>query len=567
MSILCIGLLMQSQAHAQFREEMGTLETMYEGRARAVLNTVLRPFEYSVVVAVDIERDEARLSKIQEEYGKNFLPGMPEAGSLETMPVSNQLYDLKNRVDIHLILATTIPKEKEETLKALLKIKLHLDEQNGDSLTVARTTFPTLKEEPPADKLPEFSWKMWSLILILALLVLAGLLLYLYKRQNQKQEETKEKPFEEKATDLEAGKAEKPATTDLALEIDPSELLYEQKKQLLSFTSQYPEATLRALTDYFQKGHEQDILLMCESFGWELSKKLFSGFSARIWGKMGHMLITREKVPSTAEFQKALQNCYRIVLARYLEMGEQDQTDAFGFVWKLSANDRRKLLEGESAFNLALMCVNADRDQMGELLNSISEDLQEAVTIQIARLHVVPQESIRNSSELLTKKLKTIQEHPEVRLDGSSLAADLLRSLSPEKELQLFEKLRFENPADAERVRRTYLLYPDMVHVPAELITEMGAMLDVNIFANALRSGYPEVKQYILKCLPPKRSKMVERDLELEMLHFTSKDAAKAQREISKLAMSLLMAKGLSLDQLLPRTDSLDETKLGASVA
>ncbi|RYZ64815.1 MAG: hypothetical protein EOP09_15330 [Proteobacteria bacterium] len=152
-------------------------------------------------------------------------------------------------------------------------------------------------------------------------------------------------------------------------------------------------------------------------------------------------------------------------------------------------------------------------------------------------------------------------------MDGSSLAAELLRSLSPEKELQLFEKLRFENPADAERVRRAYLLYPDMSFVPGEIIAEMGAMLDVSVFAHALRGGYPEAAQHILKCLPPKRSKMVERDLELEMVHFTTKDAAKAQREVAKLAFSLMTAKGLTLDQILPAMEPAKPSAFREKVA
>jgi flagellar motor switch protein FliG len=556
-----IVLVLTPPAFSQFREEMAVLETHYENRARTVLNTVLRPFEYSLVVAVQIEKDEPRLNKIQEEYEKNYLPGMPGTGSFDSLPITNQIHELKSRVDIHLVLAPTVSKEKEDTVRSLLKIKLHLDEQAGDSITVARSPLPIeVPQEDLPSKLPELSWKMWALILILALLGLAGLMLYLSRRNEKSKEKgltsPSEIPKEEKPPQTSAVESAEAAQDEEDVQkIDPSELLYEQKRQMLSFASQYPEATVRALSEHFAKSHERDILLMCESFGWELSKKLFAGFSPRLWGRLGHLIITRDKAPSSKDYQKALETCYRVVLARYLELGERDQSNPFGFVWKLNSNDRAKLLGNESPFSLALICVNSNKDQMTELLDSVPEDLQEAITLQIAQLQSVAQDSIRASCDILLKKLKTIQENPEMRTEGPALAAELLRALPAEKELQFFEKLRLENPRDAESVRRALLMYPDLVHVPSDIINEMGAMIDVKVFANALRLGYPEVKTHILRSLPPKRAAMVEMDLSLKVEHFTIKDSAKAQRELAKSAMTMLRARGLELGQVLPKDD------------
>lgn len=539
-------------ASAQFREEMATLETMYEARARTVVNTVLRPYEYSLVVAVDIDRDEARLAKIQEEFEKDLLPGMPGGLNAENPAIANQLYELKNKIDIHLVLSNKITKEKEETISSLLKMKLHLDDKNGDTLTIARSDLPSAFEEDTASKLPELSWKMWGMLTALLLLALSGLFYYFSKKQKiDSKKSPVEKPKDEEAV---AAKAEEPkqkeAQEPTSPALDPSELMFEQKQQILSLASQYPEATVQSLSDHFQKGNESDVLIMCEAFGWELSKKIFSGFSPRIWGRMGHLIVTKPKQSTIAEAKNALENCNKVILKKFLELGDTDLKNPFGFFWKLDAYDRTKLMDHESATNIAMICAQGNRDQVAELMESLDPVTQEAVAICISRLENFNEQQVKAVHETLVRKLKIIKENPETKANGIELVANLLRSLPAEKESAFFEKIRLENPLDAEKIRRTILLYQDIKHVPAEVVSEMSALLDLNVLVSALRKNFPDVREFILNSLPPKKSYMIKRDLEMDVL-ISDKQVALSQREIVKTISSLLKSKNIELVQLL----------------
>lgn len=544
--------LMCFTVQAQFREEMATLETMYEARARSVVNTVLHPYEYSLVVAVDIDRDESRLAKIQEEFEKDLLPGMPGGLNSENPAIANQLYELKNKIDIHLVLANKITKEKEDTVSSLLKMKLHLDDKNGDTLTIARSDLPVATPEENASKLPELSWKMWGMLTALLMLVLSGLFYYFSKKQDPKENEQSEKtPENEKKiedpvhqpTEVNSKKHDLPS-------LDPSEMMFEQKQQILSLSTKYPEATVNALNDHFQKGHEKDILLMCEAFGWELSKKIFSGFSPRVWGRMGHLVIMKQNHASAAELSKALDQCGKVILKKFLEIGDTDTKNPFGFVWKLDSYDRKKLLANESAPNIALICVHGDSEQVSGLMESLDSVMQEAVTICISRLQNYNEQQIKAVNESLARKLKVIQANPETVANGIELVAELLRSLPAEKEHSFFEKIMIENSQDAEKIRRTVLMYFDIQHIPADVISEMSGLLELNVIVTALRKNFPEVRQHILKSLPPKKSYMIARDLELDVL-ISDKQVALSQREIAKTISALLKAKNIELVQLL----------------
>jgi len=79
--LISLGLLLSTlSAKAQYIEEMGSLESLYEIRARAVLNTILRPTDYTLVVSVELDRDEKKLKEFHDESGVQFLPGMPIDG-------------------------------------------------------------------------------------------------------------------------------------------------------------------------------------------------------------------------------------------------------------------------------------------------------------------------------------------------------------------------------------------------------------------------------------------------------------------------------------------------------
>lgn len=538
-------------AQSQFREEMATLETMYEERARSVVNTVLRPNEYSLVVAVDIDRDESRLAKIQEEFEKDLLPGMPGGLNSENPAIANQLYELKNKIDIHLVLSNKITKEKEETISSLLKMKLHLDDKNGDTLVIARSDLPTAMAEENASKLPELSWKMWGMLSALLLLVLSGLFYYLSKKQDPKKNINPEKePVQEKKSESNEKKQQMESPKSELPTIDPSEVMFEQKQQILSLSTKYPEATINSLNDHFQKGNEKDILLMCEAFGWELSKKIFSGFSPRVWGRMGHLVLQKKNTATIDEMSRAMENCSKVILKKFLEIGDADTKNPFGFIWKLNSYDRSKLLANESATNIALICAHGDSEQVSELMESLEPVMQEAVTISISRLQNYNDQQIKSVNDSLIRKLKVIQSNPETRANGIELVADLLRSLPAEKEQSFFEKIIFENPSDGEKIRRTMLTYSDIQFVPAEVISEMSALLELNIVVTALRKNFPAVREYILQSLPPKKSYMIARDLELSVL-VSDKQIAMSQREIVKTISALLKARNIELVQLL----------------
>lgn len=551
-----LAFLFGIEGQAQFREENSVLEQMYESRASEALKAILLPREFSVVVGVDIDQDEQRLSELEQELEKNNLPGMPGALNFDTLPITNKLYNLKQKVSIHVILGDTVGKDKEETVKSLLKVKLHLEDGAGDQILITRSKLPLDSSDAPVKKIPELSWKMWMLVLILALISLAGIIALVNRRREMSR-------AQEPNEDLNVPKEEKPAeaTKDMVAAEKVNENaeahhnnedleVFEFKQKILTIAHQFPEASTRAMSDYFSAGHEEQVLFFMEDFGWELSKKLFSGLSPRIWGRLGYMFKSRTTPVSVKQYRAAIEDVFRHLMARFLELGSEDAKNPFAFIFKLNEQEKQRLLKNESASHLALICLHAENDQLGEIYDLLDRNTQEAVTLHLAKIENLPEEMIQAAVESLRLKLKAIQEHPEVKTDGPLFVAQLLRKLDAEKEFVIFEKMVAEHPDEAEKIRAMQLMYMDIDRVPQDIVAEAATFIEMNILVESLFHGYPNIREFILRSLPTKKARMVEKDLELPGFEVSPQQGAQAKRQLVHAVEKVMKSRNLTVQNL-----------------
>lgn len=561
--LLTLSLLGQivfwsANTHAQYREESSAIEQVYESRARTAIETILLPKDYSVVVGVDIDTDEQRLAELEQEVEKNNLPGMPGAMSLDTMPITNKLLNLKQKVHIHVILNETIGKDKEETVKSLLKMKLHLDEATGDRIEVTRSSLPMDNYEAPVRKIPELSWKMWMLVLIVSLVALASVIFFFNRRREILRKQEFEKAPEQKP------ETDKPETENKELVAEgassPLDLAstkndedveaFEMKQKILTIAHQFPEASTRALSDYFSAGHEEQVLLFMEEFGWELSKKLFASLSPRIWGRLGFIYKNRTVQASPTQYRTALEDVYRHLMARFLELGTEDAKNPFAFIFKLGEQEKQRLLKGESPAHLALICLHAEADQLGEIYDMLDRSTQEAVTLHLAKVESLPAEIIDAAVDSLRNKLKAIQDSPEVKADGALFVSQLLRKLDAEKEFMIFDKMVVDHPVEADKIRSMQLMYMDVDKVPQDIVAEAATFLELNVLVEGLFFGYPEVRAYILKALPVKKARMIEKDIELPGFDVPMAQGAQAKRQIVFAIEKVMKARNMTMQSL-----------------
>ncbi|MBL7671890.1 MAG: hypothetical protein JNM39_15490 [Bdellovibrionaceae bacterium] len=568
-----------AQAQSTYREESGVLEQIYESRVRSALNNVFRPNEYSVVVSVDINQDQKALDALETQMENMNLPGVAGLVLPENMGMSNKLHGLRNKIAVQLLIDDAVSKEKEEAAKALIQMRLHMDESAGDIVTVSRAVLIPKEKLPEPDLLPELSWRMWALVIIVSLLAL-GLLVFAI--QKRKELNLNSKLNTQKAPDHSPSQPDQSASQSAVLsparrldvieeatvaptsETDRDLVeLYERKKSLVRIAQRFPEAASKSLEEQFEKGHQNHVVTVLDHLGWEESKELFRGMSHRIWSKIGSLMVTLATKPTTKEVLASFEHCQKNVVARYLELTEGDLDNPFSFIAKIPQEDLKNIIQKESPQDLAVICAYLESSEKSSLLEALSEDLQQATLIQLTKVREIDYEKVKKLSEQMKARFRTLKESPTRTLGGVSFLIDLLQQLDVQSEFNFLQKLSIDNPVEYENLRNVYLVFSDLIHVPVDILTESFSAIDMKILTASLFDASSEVRFHCLKALPEKRAKMIEKDLSY-IKEQPKKVSLSTQRLIRQAVNATLLMEGKTISQLMSQNAKDDSSFVAA---
>jgi len=571
--IFHLGILSEALGQSAYSEETGTLESIYESRARAVLNTLLRPQEYTLIISADLEKDEAKMKAYREKLELEYLPGLPMPGDPTLKPATNSLHEMKSKVTVHLVLSPEVTADKETILKTILANKLHLDEGNGDSIHISRAPFPAdpKAESPPPSIFPEFTWKTWSLILLLALLLLAGIVYYASKRSQNKDREQNRNPLPEPAVFTPSTQAPSPLAFqgDSSVEELPgqgiaTEDLEREKDCILNLATQYPQICSNIAVALIEKAQEKDLLIVFNHLGWDLAKKLMSEIPPRAWARLGQKLRLKTARPTIEELFKSLSEIHKELLAGVLESGAlSDEKNPFAFLTKATPAERLQILKDESATNLAVISFFMNPQELNETLQVLPSDLQIQVTTAMSRLQTLPDAVIKSLSQQIFSKLIHFRKEPTTSIDGAAIAGRTLRAMSPEREFEVYSHMQDSNPDEAEKIRRLYLQFSDLPLFPKDAVALALGESEIEVLVKAFKNQKEDFLAALLSLLPPKRANMVRRDLESPAIQSTTTEQWTARRFLVLKIEEYFNKQGFSIKSI---WEQIESEKLGAGL-
>lgn len=557
-------------AQSSYSEETGTLESIYESRARAALNTLLRPEEYTLIISAELEKDEFKLQAYREKLELEYLPGLPVPGDASLKPATNNLHEMKSRVTVNLVLSPEVPAEKETVLKTILINKLHLDETNGDVISIARAPFPKdPKPEPqPPSIFPELTWKTWALIVLLALIALAGLMYYVSKKSQidsteEERDEPQEKLREEPTTALEALPPAKHEPLPEVVAISEKDLEHE-RDCILNLATQYPQICARVAVTMIENERTDQLIIVFNDIGWDLSKKIMSEIPPRAWARMGHKVRQHQHKPNGDELFQALTETHKEFLAGVLESGAlSDEQNPFAFLAKATASERYEVLRGESATNLAVLSFFLNAEEIRDIFERLEPEMQAQVTSAMSRLQSLPDAILKKLSNHLLMKLTNFRKEPVTTVDGAGVAGKTLRAMSPDKEAEVFASLMDSNPDEAEKIRRIYLQFVDLPVLPKDAVALALSETEVGDVAQAFKDQPKTFVEGLLKLVPPKRANMIRRDLESPNNVADSAQQWAARRRLVLRIENYFKQQGFTIKNIWDQIDRSNETTQG----
>jgi flagellar motor switch protein FliG len=568
--IIVLSLLLSALvARAQYIEEIGSLESLYEVRARSVLNTILRPTEYTLVVSVELDRDEKKLKEFHEEAELQYLPGMPMMGDVPVAPMAaNKLHEMKAKTDISVVLSRNVSPEVEKVIRDLLVSKLHLDSTAGDAVNIRRIELPMdPKVQEPPKQLPELTWKTWVLIVILSLLALAGLMFAVWRRSKNADpkkdikenheyvHEPEEKP--EPKPDVLPAAANGPPAAVAAATAKPDEMVWDMdlesvRQHVIQIGTQYPQMASRAIAEYCLEGAEENTTYLMDFIGWDTAKHLFTEIPAMAWGRMGRSVKERSGDPLPAQIEKGVRETYRALLAAYIEHEMvEDEAGPFNFVLKLRDEQRTQILEKESAKNIAILCLHAPSEVTAGILGTLDGDKKIRVMGELSRIEKIPHDVLQSVIQAFKQRVSEIRLKPEPKVDGATVLSKVVRGMSPEEEMNILTLFAAENPSELERVRRSILIFEDVSLVPKDILSEVLGLFEVESLYGAFFRCQRPLVNAALSALPEKKAMILERELSDMAMIPSQKVTAETRRKICLQIETILEYRSITMTDLI----------------
>jgi len=519
-----------AQDAAGFREETSTLENLYQEKVRTILNNLMAPEDYTLVISATLKNDDEKLKEYNDAVEKKFLPGLIMTDPMGFSDAHNILFDLKQKVEIQVVLSDTVPADRDAIVKDILKNKLHLSEEAGDTITVVRAlrnAESSAHSNPP--KLPELSAKMIAFWIIVCMMLLTGIIFWLQRRKEKKKEEERA----EQAIKIEQAQAQEDEETKKQDDADKaaasaeegaSELTEEEKVELDVRTRHFRTELLKLANDYTQivamageefvtLGKVKEAVIFMESIGWDESKKIFNDSGSRFWTKIGAALREREEEPGELEIFNAVEAFYRFALSFVLERTAKEGENPFSFIFQLTDHQRKDLLNQERPENIALIGVYCNGSQMGELLHGLESQKQNDVLLHLTRIKQLPESEIRASADKLLMRLERVKKAPSVYADGPMLAADFLRSLPASREEELVQYLLNDHPGEGEKLRKVRVMFQDIPTYPHEIVKKVIETFESEDIQRALVGYDATFAETFLSLLPTKKALMIQNDL------------------------------------------------------
>ncbi|QLY24800.1 hypothetical protein [Bdellovibrio sp. KM01] len=565
---LVLALVLSSLVvKAQYIEEIGSLESLYEVRARSVLNTILRPTEYTLVVSVELDRDEKKLKEFHEEAELQYLPGMPMMGDVPVAPMAaNKLHEMKAKTDISVVLSRNVSPEVEKVIRDLLVSKLHLDSTAGDAVNIRRIELPMdPKVQEPPKQLPELTWKTWVLVVILSLLAVAGLMFAVWRRSKNADAKKDIKENHEYIHEPDDKPDSKPevvppvvsAPADPVVAAKSEEMVWDMdlesvRQHVIQIGTQYPQMASRAIAEYCLQGAEENTTYLMDFIGWDTAKHLFTEIPAMAWARMGRSVKERSGDPLPAQIEKGVRETYRALLASYIEheMAE-DEAGPFNFVLKLRDDQRTQILEKESAKNIAILCLHAPSEVTAGILATLEGDKKIRVMGELSRIEKIPHDVLQSVIQAFKQRVSEIRLKPEPRVDGATVLSKVIRGMSPEEEMNILTLFAVENPAELERVRRSILIFEDVALVPGDILSEVLGLFEVEMLYGAFFRCQRPVINAALSALPEKKAMILERELSDMAMIPSQKITAETRRKICLQIETILEYRSITMTDLI----------------
>lgn len=216
--------------------------------------------------------------------------------------------------------------------------------------------------------------------------------------------------------------------------------------------------------------------------------------------------ITTNKIedfePFGAENQRVIERMRSDLAVLASEVVLRDRPDPLNFLRRLSDDEIRNLLDGETEETVALVASQLPAHRLQKFYDSVPPESVKAIVSKLSSLKSASVRDFESLQALLNNKIQMLSNNlvneKELMV---SIQSTITALASPTLQYELANSLKVENPRVYEKVRPTILLPSDLRFLPARVKSLLAQSIDADTLGVAL-SGFQIPFDALLDDLP-----------------------------------------------------------------
>jgi len=206
---------------------------------------------------------------------------------------------------------------------------------------------------------------------------------------------------------------------------------------------------------------------------------------------------------------------------------------------KVDSRILASLIRNEHPQTIALFLSQLSPKKSAEILQNLSDDLRKEVVKRIATLENINIQYVRELAEILLEEIRSLGIKKALKLEGTSVAAELLNSLDKETRELILQTIGQEDPILEEKIREKMFTFEDIRKLSDRDIIEVLKVVDKNALMIALKEVSEDIKQKFLSNMSKRAAKLFLEDMEA-LGPVKKSEVEKAQKQIVNIIRKMI---------------------------
>ena len=188
--------------------------------------------------------------------------------------------------------------------------------------------------------------------------------------------------------------------------------------------------------------------------------------------------------------------------------------DIFNFLNQLSIRQLRHVLKGESTGIQGLALAQIPSEKAAQILQAMDGAERTGILVSMGQIENVSVQSYKDVAKSLSRKALEVSNMRYVAADGIESILDVIVDMPSESQKKYLQNIAEMDLPLAEKIRRFYLPFEDLIQIPKKQLLELIQDLDRDEMSISLVGSPEELKIHFLESMPERMAQAVAAGIE-----------------------------------------------------